>query len=233
MAGLTSATLRLRFAVVLIVVISVAAATAIASGPAGAATSREPAIASQTRESVPLQSGGEYECLTNDSGVCLSQEIAIIVNGDIVTVTSAGIVAGAIYVYKKFISPLWNNPAPGKHEKGKDTQLWQGYLEYDGDAGGAAPNTSLCMAAAETFSVDVTWAPCGADGTVWIEEPDNNGGDFLFDRYSLDNGCSLAYPGQDSSGPCMVMSSVATNDTNVFVDYPNGPGGSFYQDWNP
>ena len=89
------------------------------------------------------------------------------------------------------------------------------------------------MAAAETFSVDVTWEPCGANGTVWIEEPDNNGGNYMYDRYSIDNGCTLVYPGYDSSGPCMVMSSVATNDTNVFVDYPEAPGGSFYQDWNP
>ena len=232
MARLTSAASRLRSATVLLVVMTLATATAIASAPADAATSRQPAIASQTRQSVPLQSGGEYECLTNDSGVCLSQEIAVIVNGDIITVTSAGIIAGTVYVYKKFIG-WWKNPGSGKHTSGKDTQLWQGYLEYDGDAGGAPPDTNLCMAAAETFSVDVTWEPCGANGTVWIEQPDNNGGNFMFDRYSLDNGCTLVYPGYDSSGPCMVMSSDAQNGDNIFTDYPNGAGGAFYQDWNP
>jgi hypothetical protein len=234
MVGLTSAASRLRSATVLLVVMTLGATTAIASAPADAASSRQRAIASLTRQSASIQSSGaEYECLTNDSGVCLSQEVATIITGDVITVSSSAIIAGSVIIYKKFISPLWNNPKPGKHTQGKDTQLWQGYLEYDGDAGGAAPNTNLCMAAAQTFSVDVTWEPCGANGTVWVEEPDNNGGDFLFDRYSLNNGCTLVYPGQDSSGPCMVMSSVATNDTNVFVDYPNGPGGSFYQDWNP
>jgi hypothetical protein len=231
MAGLTSAASRLRSATVLLVVMAVAAATA--SAPAGAATSRQPAIASQTRQpAIPLQSGGEYECLTNDSGVCLSQEVVTIITGDVITVSSAGIIAGSVYLYKKFIG-WWKNPGPGKHISGKDTQLWSGYLEYDGDAGGAPPNTNLCAAAAQTFSIAVTWEPCGANGTVWIEEPDNNGGNYMFDRYSINNGCTLVYPGYDSSGPCMAMSSVTTNDTNAFVDYPEAPGGSFYQDWNP
>ena len=106
-------------------------------------------------------------------------------------------------------------------------------MEYDGDTAGAAPKTNECMAAAQTFSVDVTWQPCGANGTVWIEEPDNNGGNYMFDRYSLNNGCTLVYPGYDSSGPCMVMSSDAQNGDHIFTDYPDAPGGVFYQDWNP
>jgi len=232
MAGLTSAASRLRSATVLLVVMTVAVAAATASAPADAATSRQAAIASQTQSVIPLQSGGEYECLTNDSGVCLSQEVVTIITGDVITVSSAGIIAGTVYLYKKFIG-WWKNPGPGKHTSGKDTQLWSGYLEYDGDAGGAPPDTNLCAAAAQTFSIAVTWEPCGANGTVWIEEPDNNGGNYMFDRYSINNGCTLVYPGYDSPGPCMVMSSVTTNDTNAFVDYPEAPGGAFYQDWNP
>jgi hypothetical protein len=233
MVGFTSAASRLRSATVLLVVMTLAVAAVIAPAPAGAAISRQPAIASQTRQSAAsIPSGAEYECLTNDARVCISQEIATIITGDVITVTSAGIIAGTVYVYKKFIG-WWKNPGPGKHTSGKDTQLWQGYLEYDGDPGGAPANTNLCMAAAETFSVAVRWEPCGANGTVWIEEPDNNGGNYMYDRYSIDNGCTLVYPGYDSAGPCMVMSSGATNDTNVFVDYPEAPGGAFYQDWNP
>ena len=231
MTGLTSAASRLRSATVLLVVMTLAVATAITSAPAGAAT-RQPAIASQTRQSASIPSGAEYECLTNDSGACLSQEIVTQINGDIIGLTTLGIAASSIYLKKVFLG-WWNNNNKGKHKSGEDTKLWQGYLEYDGDVGGAAPNTSLCAAAAQTFSIAVRWTPCGANGTVWIEEPDNNGGNYMYDRYSIDNGCTLVYPGYDSSGPCMVMSSVATNDTNVFTDYPEAPGGSFYQDWNP
>ena len=162
----------------------------------------------------------------------MSQEIAVIVHNAIGTVETLGITGIVLYL-KKVFQGWWNNPGNGKHTGGKDTKLWQGYLEYDGDVGGAAPNTSLCLAAAQTFSIDVTWQPCGANGTVWVEEPDNNGGNYMFDRYSLNNGCTLVYPGYDSSGPCMVMSSIDSNDTNLFVDYPEAPGGSFYQDWNP
>lgn len=233
MAGFTSAASRHRSATVLLVVITLAAATAIASVPAGAATSRQPAIASQARQSAfSIPSGAEYECLINDPGVCLGQEVANVLETAGGGVLATVIVASGIYVKKVFLG-WWNNTGSGKHTSGKDTKLWQGYLEYDGDAGGAGPNTSLCMAAAQTFSVDVTWEPCGANGTVWIEEPDNNGGNYMYDRYSINNGCTLKYPGYDSSGPCMVMSSIAANDTNIFVDYPNAPGGSFYQDWNP
>lgn len=230
MLGLTSAASRLRSATVLLVVMTLAVATAIASVPADAATSRHPAIASRQSASIP--SGAEYECLTNDSGVCLGQEVAVVVENTIGVVLGGGIIAGTVYLKKVFLA-WWNNPGKGKHTGGKDTKLWQGYLEYDGDVGGAAPNTGLCLAAAQTFSIAVRWEPCGANGTVWIEEPDNNGGNYMYDRYSIDNGCTLVYPGYDSSGPCMVMSSAATNDTNLFTDYPEAPGGSFYQDWKP
>lgn len=227
-----AATRRLRYATVLLAAMTLAVAAAVASPPADAARSRQPAIASLTRQTAAIPSGAEYECLTNAHNTCISQEVSTIITGDIIGVSTVGIVAAIIYVRKVFLG-WWNNPGNGKHTGGKDTKLWQGYIEYDGDVGGAAPNTNLCMAAAQTFAIDVTWQPCGANGTVWIEEPDNNGGNYMFDRYSLNNGCALKYPGYDSSGPCMVMSSVDTNDTNLFVDYPQAPGGSFYQDWNP
>lgn len=232
MVGLTSAASRLRFATVLLVVMTLAVTATVASTPAGAATSRQPAIASQTRQSVTIPSGAEYECLTNASNTCISQEVVVIANDVIGTVTTLGVTGAVIYLKKVFLA-WWNNPGNGKHTGGKDTKLWQGYLEYDGDVGGAAPNTGLCLTAAQTFSIAVRWESCGANGTVWVEEPDNNGGNYMYDRYSLNNGCTLVYPGYDSSGPCMVMSSVDTNDTNLFTDYPEAPGGSFYQDWKP
>ena len=67
MVGLTSAASRLRFATVLLVVMTLAVTATVASTPACAATSRQPAIASQTRQSVTIPSGAEYECLTNAS----------------------------------------------------------------------------------------------------------------------------------------------------------------------
>lgn len=228
-----AATSRLRYATVLLAVMSLAVMAAIAPATAQAASSRLPATASLTRQSPAVPAGAEYECLTNDSGLCMSQEVVVIANNVIIHIGEYGSAAGVIiYVVKKFIG-WWNNPGPGKHTSGKDTKLWQGYLEYDGDTAGAAPKTNECMAAAQTFSIDVTWQPCGANGTVWIEEPDNNGGNYMFDRYSLNNGCTLVYPGYDSSGPCMVMSSDAQNGDNIFTDYPDAPGGVFYQDWNP
>jgi hypothetical protein len=228
-----AATSRLRCATVLLAVMSLAVMAAIAPATAQAASSRLPATASLTRQSPAVPAGAEYECLTNDSGLCMSQEVVVIANNVIIHIGEYGSAAGVlIYIVKKAIG-IWNNPGKGKHTKGKDTQLTEVYMEYDGDTAGAAPKTNECMAAAQTFSIDVTWEPCGANGTVWVEQPDNNGGNFMFDRYSLDNGCTLVYPGYDSSGPCMVMSSDAQNGDNIFTDYPNGAGGAFYQDWNP
>src|ERR1700733_3158506 len=135
-----AATSRLRYGTVLLVVMSLAVMAAIAPATQ-AASSRPPAIASLTRQSASVPAGAETECLTNDSGLCISQEVVVITERVLADIASVGGTVGVVvYIVKKFLG-WWNNPGNGKHTSGKDTKLWQGYLEYDGDVAGAAPNT--------------------------------------------------------------------------------------------
>jgi hypothetical protein len=236
MAGLPSATLRLRSATVLLVVITLAAFTSFAPGRASAATSTQRAPASQTlRGAAGAATADPYEeCLTNDHPECVSltgTEIAIIVGTTAGVasnvITGAGKVA-IVFLVKKFLS-WWDGP--GNHTP---TRLWSGYYEDGGDSGGAGANTNLCLA--DTGLADsITFQPCGADGTVWIEEPDNNGGNYNFSRYFVDNGgCVINYPGYDSGGICAVMTAgPLTQGDPLYLALPEPGGGPDWQDWNP
>ena len=235
MAALTSATFRLRSATVLFVVITLAAVTAFASAPTSAATSSQTALASQTLHgSAGVTAAGHYEeCLTNDSPECVSltgTEIAIIVgttSGVASTIITGGGKVAIVYLVKKFIG-WWNGP--GTHKK----NLWSGYYEDGGDSGGAGANTNLCLADTE-LATSITFQPCGANGTVWIEEPDNNGGNYNFSRYFVNNGgCVINNPGYDSSGLCGVMAAgPLTNGSPLFLALPEPGGTPDWEDWNP
>src|SRR5690349_1657185 len=109
MARRSSVASRLRAATVLLTVMTLA--VAVTSSPAGATTPGQ----RQTPTAVNLvPPGAEYECLTNDSGVCISQEVVVITTNVISTVASTGVIAATVYLVKKFIG-WWNNPGPGKH----------------------------------------------------------------------------------------------------------------------
>jgi hypothetical protein len=174
------------------------------------------------------------ECLTNRSAECVSltgTEIAIIVGttSGIASnvITGAGKVA-IVYLVKKFIG-WWTGP--GTHKK----NLWSGYFQDGGDSGGAGANTNLCLADTSLLS-NITFQPCGANGTVWIEEQDNNGGNFNFSRYWINNGACTAInnPGWTSQGDCEVMTAGSLNQGSpLFLALPEAPGGSLWQDWNP
>jgi hypothetical protein len=248
MAGLTSAASRLRTTTVLLVVSILAVAAAITAAPAGAATSSHTAPAAHALTgAAPVTPARTFlgpaqvtvattyeECLTNDHPECVSltgSEIAIIVGTTAGVasnvITGAGKVA-IVYLVKKFLG-WWDGP--GSHTP---TRLWSGYYEDGGDSGGAGANTNLCLADVSLAS-HITFQPCGADGTVWIEEPDNNGGNFNFSRYWVDNGdCSINSPGWDSTGVCEVMSAGSLSQGSpLFLQEPVASGGSLWQDWNP
>jgi hypothetical protein len=184
-------------------------------------------------EQAPAAADPYEECLTNDSTECVSltgTEIAIITGttvGVATNIITGGGKVAIVYLVKKFIG-WWNGP--GTHKK----NLWSGYYEDGGDSKGAGANTNLCLADVSLAS-DITFQPCGADGTVWIEEPDNNGGNYNFSRYWVDaSGCEINNPGYDSDGPCEVMTAASlTNGSPLYLSLPAEPGGSLWQDWNP
>lgn len=224
-----------RCYIAFLAVITLTAVTAFTSASPAAATSSQTASASQTvHGSAAAATEGSEECLTNDHTECVSltgTEIAIIVGTTSgvasSVITGAGRVA-IVYLVKKFIG-WWNGP--GTHQK----NLWSGYYEDGGDNEGAGANTNLCLADVSLAS-NITFQPCGANGTVWIEEPDNNGGNYNFSRYWVNNGgCSaINYPGTSSEGDCEVMTaSSLTQGSPLFLALPVGSGSSFWQDWNP
>ena len=233
-AFLAAATSRLRSATVLFVAITLATVAAFAAAPAATATSTQTASASQTlRGSARATSADPYEeCLTNDSPECVSltgTEIAIIAST--VAGVATNLISGAgkvaiVYLVKKFLG-WWDGP--GSHTP---TRLWSGYYEDGGDSGGAGANTNLCLSG---LGEDITFQPCGANGTVWIEEPDNNGGNYNFTRYAVDNdGCVINSPGSSSSISCDVMTAgPLTNGSALYTWPPVGSGTPYWQDWNP
>jgi hypothetical protein len=223
---------------VLFVAITLAAVTAYASAPATAATSTRTAPASQTlHESAAVTAANPYEeCLTNDRPECVSltsTEIAIVVGttaGVAAGYIKAGVDAAVVYVVKKFLG--WYNA----NNNGRHKQLWSGYYEDGGDTKGAGANTNLCLAAGASVFSNITFQPCGANGTVWIEEPDNSGGNYNFSQYWVyHGGCAINYPGPSSTGTCEVMTAFpgGGNGYPLTVDFPAGSGGADYQDWNP
>jgi hypothetical protein len=240
-----------RYGIVFLTVVATTMTAALAASPAPAArtaqgsataartvsavtTSIQTEPASQTRR-VTAAADPYEECLTNYPNQCVSltgTEIEIIAGttADVASrvISGSGKVA-IVYLYKKFVA--WYR-GPGNHTK----SLWSGYYEDNGDSKGAGANTNLCLGDT-SFTAPITFMPCGANGTVWIEQPDNNGGNYNYDRYFLDNGshpCEIASPGYTSEGNCMVMSANSLkNGAALYVDYPEAPGGGLYQDWNP
>jgi len=238
-----------RYGIVLLIVVATTIAAALSASPALAArtaqgsaaaagtvsavtTSIQTEPASQTRRGTAAADPYE-ECLTNDSTKCVSLtgNLAIIVDGTVAGVATIATVKAIVFL-KKVFEGWYYHVTSAKHK----LTLWSGYYEDDGDSGGAGANTNLCLADT-SFTAPITFQPCGANGTVWIEEPDNNGGNYNYDRYFLDNGsdlCDIGWPGYTSAGNCMVMSANSlTNGAPLYVDYPEESGGGLYQDWNP
>jgi hypothetical protein len=240
---------KLRYGIVLLIVVATTVAAALSASPALAArtaqgsataagtvsavtTSIQTEPASQTRRGTAAADPYE-ECLTNVPGQCLSltgSDIAIMVGAAVgAEYIKQGIDFAVVYLVKKFIG--WYRGS-GSHTK----TLWSGYYEDGGDSAGAGANANLCLGDT-SFTAPITFMPCGNNGTVWIEEPDNNGGNYNFDRYFLDNGsklCQIGWPGYTSAGNCQVMSANSLkNGAALYVDYPEAPGGGLYQDWNP
>ncbi|HSZ47965.1 MAG TPA: hypothetical protein VK823_21690 [Streptosporangiaceae bacterium] len=236
MALFRLATIRRHWVAFVVPVIAVAMLMIYAPlAPASAAAARAGAVASVGATSAVTSAADPYEeCLTNDNTECVSltgSEIAIIVGTTAGVasnvITGAGKVA-IVYLVKKFLG-WWDGP--GDHTP---TRLWSGYYEDGGDSGGAGANTNLCLAET-SLETSMTFQPCGANGTVWIEEPDNNGGNYNFTRYSVNNfGCVINYPGYDSGGLCGVMTAVSlSNGSPLTLEEPEPPGGVDWQDFNP
>ena len=239
---------RWRYGIVFLTVVATTMAVALSASPAPAARTAQGSAttawtvaavtksiqtepASQTRRGTAAADPG-YECLTNDSGKCVSVTSGVIT---VVEGTIAGVSSLVIYKYGGIAIVILRKYFKGWFYSGKH-KLWSGYYEDGGDTGGAGANTNLCLGDT-SFTAPITFMPCGANGTVWIEQPDNNGGNYNYDRYFLDNGshyCEIGWPGYTSEGNCMVMSANSLkNGAALYVDYPEAPGGGLYQDWNP
>jgi hypothetical protein len=236
MTGLSSAPHRFRVATAVLVVVAMVLTYVPSVAAAAITTTTTPPAATTTPGASAATEAGTEECEENLPTWCVSvtgQEVVIyeqiVINGGI-------ILSGTAFIVKKFLG--WFNA--NNHGTHKGQKLAEDYFEYGGDAGGQGENLNLCLAdtGLGAEGTPVSWQSCGANGTVWIESPDNNGGNFNFTRYSASNGCSIASPGYYSTGDCAVMSTVDNHNGNgvfedIFETYPYASGSEYYQDWTP
>jgi hypothetical protein len=236
MTGLGWAPHRLRVATAVFVVAAVALTSVQSVAAAATRTTTTPPAARTTPGASAATEAGTELCEQNVPTWCASvtgQEVVvyeqIVINGGV-------ILSGTVLIVKKFLG-WWNANNNGTH---KGQKLAEEYFEYGGDAGGQGENLNLCLGdtGLGNQGTPVSWQPCGANGTVWIESPDNNGGDFNFTRYSADHGCSIASPGYYSTGDCAVMTTVDNENVNahwadIFEIEPFAPGSEYYQNWTP
>jgi hypothetical protein len=222
-----------RMAMVTAMLTTAAVLACVPAAPSSAAPARAAHTSTMATEQASPAADTYEECLTNDSTECASltsTEIDIFVS-TVSGVASRYIVDGINVLHLiKYFKGWWYHVTSSGHK----LTLWSGYYEDGGDTGGAGANTNLCLADT-SFTAPITFQPCGSNGTIWIEEPDNNGGNYNFNRYFVDNyNCEINSPGYESSGDCMVMSANSLrNGAPLYLDFPEAPGGGLYQDGNP
>ena len=202
----------------------------VSVAPASAAPARAAHASTMGTKQASAAADPYEECLTNTSTNCVGLiDEVVVAAGTVITIYGDEVKAG-VKVAAMFIKKVWIRwvPGPGSHK------LWAGYYEFDGDSAGAGANTNLCLGDT-SFTAPITLKSCGANGTVWIEEPDNNGGNYNFNEYFVDNtDCEIASPGYTSYGDCRVMSANSLQDgAALYLDRPEQSGGGLFQDWNP
>jgi hypothetical protein len=149
---------------------------------------------------VPATTTGDL-CLQNAQALCLGTVANGILDAVIGGITSAAFAYFFVLIGQK----MSKKPEPeGEQEKGES----QG--QNDGNTGGAG----LCFA---STGGDVTLQSCGADGTVWIQQPYKDGFDLL-NRYVYDN---------DGSSEVLTSSGNSNNSTL----YVTGIASGDWQTW--
>jgi hypothetical protein len=93
----------------------------------------------------------------------------------------------------------------------------QGEEQDTGSAGDGDPDAGLCLADTGGYAYMTS---CGANGTVWIAIPHNDGY-WLYSRYTVNN-----------HNPEVLTSSSTADGTRLFVELSDSSPGGPWQTWN-
>jgi hypothetical protein len=92
---------------------------------------------------------------------------------------------------------------------------WEAEFKTYADGNGA-----FCLASTGlSVGAHASWQHCGANGTVWVLVPHNNGA-YLESRYALDRGYLL-----------VLTANGTTPFTQLYVNSPYAPGSIYWQTW--
>jgi hypothetical protein len=165
-----------------------------------AQTTRTAQTASRAVPAIPSSSSDL--CLANADASCVGVPVKDIADAVIAIIGQA---PAWILIY-------WKWKSEGNKDGGQ-----QGEEQDTGSSGDGDPDAGLCLA---DTGGDAFMTSCGADGTVWIAIPHNDGY-WLYSRYTVD---------EDDSE---VLTSNTTGDgAQLFVTLSDANAGGPWQTWN-
>jgi hypothetical protein len=193
--------LRRRCLAMVTAIAVVAGCVIVASTPpVSAQTTRTAPTASRATPAIPSSSSDL--CLANANASCVGVPIQDIFDSVIKIIDSA---PAWILIY-------WKWKSMGEKDGGQQGEEQDTGSDSDGD-----PDAGLCLA---DTGGDAFMTSCGADGTVWIAIPHNDGY-WLYSRYTVD---------EDNSE---VLTSNTTGDgAQLFVTLSDANSGGPWQTWN-
>ena len=113
--------------------------------------------------------------------------------------------------------------------------VYEGNWNADGIAGNeyelqAAANTRYCLAGRVIEDLSGTWpqfAPCGANGTVWVTDDNGAAGYYLISRYELNNN-----PPAGLSSASIIMVQYPADSVTPVIGLVEQTGGATFGRWN-
>jgi hypothetical protein len=168
--------------------------------PVSAQTSGTAQTASRAAPAIPSSSSDI--CLANANGSCVGVPVHDIAESVIALIVGA---PAWILVY-------WKWKSMGNNDGGQ-----QGEEQDTGSSGDGDPDAGLCLA---DTGGDAYMTSCGANGTVWIAIPHNDGY-WLYSRYTVNN-----------HNPEVLTSNSTGDGAQLFVTISDSAPGGPWQTWN-
>ena len=169
--------------------------------PVSAQTTRNAQTASRAAPAIP--SSSSELCLANANGSCAG-------------VDSDAVLAAVVAFYlglPKYIELYWKWKSMGEGDGGQEGEE----QDTGSDDGGSDPDAGLCLA---DTGGNAYMTSCGANGTVWIAIPHNDGY-WLYSRYTVD---------EDHSE--VLTSNTTGEGAQLFVTLSDANPGGPWQTWN-
>ncbi len=188
----------------------VAGCVVAASAPPASAQAAKTAQVSRTAQvaapavhaALAIPGGSEQLCLANSNGNCVGVPIDEIFHG---VLAAADTVAAWVAIWL-----TWRS-------KGTADGGQQGEEQDTGAAGDGDPDAGLCLA---DTGGDAFMTACGANGTVWIAIPHNDGV-WLYSRYTVNN-----------HNPEVLTANTANPGAPLYVTLSDSSPGGPWQTWN-